>query len=340
MKASFEKYSISTPLGLKAELTNYGARLMSLFVPLKDGSVRNVCLGFNTPEDFFLADEKYYGAIVGRYCNRIANGRFELEGKQYELAQNNGSNHLHGGIDAFHTQIWQSRKIAENAVEFRYFSKDGEEGYPGNMEVFVIYSIVGKELHITMRAVGDKTTHVNLTPHPYLNLKGEGNGTVMDHEMILRANRFTPVDERVIPTGELQNVEGTPFDFKGYHTLGERIAVNNDQLKIGNGYDHNFVLEKTVPGAIEIAAIIREPGSGLTMDLLTTEPGMQFYTANWLSGKDIGYSGKPYKAREAFCLEPQHFPDSPNQPDFPRTVLFPGERYETRSIFKFSQDHS
>jgi aldose 1-epimerase len=335
MDASFDKYVIQSPQGLRAELTNYGARLMSLFVPFPDGSFRNVCLGFNSPEDYFLADEKYFGAIVGRYCNRIAKGRFELEGKVYELAKNNGPNHLHGGINAFHTQMWQGKKIAENAVEFRYFSPDGEEGYPGNLEVFVLYSIVGKELHLNMRAVSDQSTHVNLTVHPYFNLKGEGNGSILDHELMIMADHFTPVDKNVIPTGEIRKTESTVFDFRDFHRIGDRIDTEDVQLEIGNGYDHNFVLKKSGVKSPELAAVVREPESTLQMDVYTTEPGMQFYTANFLSGKDIGYAGKAYHSREAFCLEPQHFPDSPNQFDFPRTVLFAGERYESKSIFSF-----
>lgn len=336
MKASFESYTIQSPGGLRAELTNFGARLMSLFVPLSDGTSRNVCLGFKTPEEFFLADEKYFGALVGRYCNRIAGGCFELEGKVYELAKNNGENHLHGGIDAFHTRIWEGRKIAENAVEFRYNSPDGEEGYPGNLEVLVMYSIVGNEMHVTMRAFSDKTTHVNLTVHPYLNLAGEGSGSVMDHRLLIQADAFTPVDTTVIPTGELRPVENTPFDFRAFKSIGANIDEDYDQLSIGGGYDHNYVLRKSDSGALETAAFVQEPASGLIMELLTTEPGLQFYSANWLSGKDVGYGGNAYKAREAFCLEPQHFPDSPNQYDFPRTVLFPGEKYETRTIFRFN----
>lgn len=336
MDASFEKYMIQSPQGLKAELTNYGARLMSLFVPLADGNFRNVCLGFKNPEDYFLADEKYFGAIVGRYCNRIANGRFELEGKVYELAKNNGPNHLHGGIDAFHTRMWEGKKIADNAVEFKYFSPDGEEGYPGNLEVFIMYSIVGKELHISFRAVSDQSTHVNLTAHPYFNLKGVGNGSVLDHELLIKADHYTPVDKNVIPTGELRRTKDTVFDFLDFKRIGKDIDQSDDQLGIGNGYDHNFVLNKTGIKTPELAAIVREPESALQMKVYTTEPGIQFYTANWLSGKDTGYSGKTYHAREAFCLEPQHFPNSPNQFDFPRTLLFAGERYESRSVFSFN----
>jgi aldose 1-epimerase len=331
-------FTIKSPNGLTAKLTNYGARLMSLFVPAGNGEYRNVTLGFKTPEEYFLADEKYFGAMVGRYCNRISNGRFELEGESYQLAQNADGNHLHGGIDAFHTKIWQGQQIAENAVQFSYFSKDGEEGYPGNMNVLLMYSIVGRELHLTIRAASDKTTIVNLTAHPYFNLLGEGEGSILDHELYINADAFTPVNNSVIPTGEIRSVENTPFDFKSFQKIGDRINDEDEQLKIGHGYDHNFVLNKQKEGGLELAAIVREPLSGLSMDLWTTEPGLQFYSSNWLTGKDSGYSGKSYGAREAFCLETQHFPDSPNNYDFPRVVLFAGENYESRTIFKFSHN--
>jgi aldose 1-epimerase len=337
MGASFKTFRIGSPNGLTAEFTNFGARIMSLFVPVAGDNTLNVCLGFRTPEEFFLADEQYFGAIVGRYCNRISKGRFELDGIVYELAKNIDDNHLHGGIEGFHKQLWGGRKIAENAVEFSHLSKDGEEGYPGNLRVLVMYSIVGMELHITMRAETDRKTHVNLTSHPYFNLKGEGNGSVMDHELIINADHFTPVNESVIPTGEIRTVKGSPFDFSTGKRIGEHIDQEDHQLHLGNGYDHNFVLNKSAEAKLESAAIVHEPVSGLTMELLTTEPGLQFYSANWLSGKDVGYSGKSYRAREAFCLEPQHFPDSPNQYNFPRTFLMPGEVFKTRTVLRFSQ---
>ena len=335
MKANLETIRIGVTNGLQAELTNYGARLMSLFVPWKGQMTRNVVLGFKDPASYFFADEKYFGAIVGRYCNRIAQGRFVLNGINYQLARNQGEHHLHGGIDAFHTVIWNSKRIAENAVEFSYISPDGEEAFPGTLEVRLIYAIVENELHISLRAVTDKTTIVNLTPHPYLNLLGEGNGAVLDHELEIFAEAFTPVDKSLIPTGEIRSVAGTPFDFRQPRRIGEGLAESDEQLSFGNGYDHNFVLKKSKTDTVTLAARITEPSSGLRMELLTTEPGLQFYSANWLSGKDVGYSGKNYRAHEAFCLEPQHFPDSPNQAHFPPVILRPGERYHSKSIFRF-----
>ena len=335
METSFQKFDIKSPGGLRLELTNFGARIMSLFVPFSDGSVRNVCLGFSDPASFYLAEEQYFGAIVGRYCNRIAGAKFELEGKTYKLAKNIGDNNLHGGVEGFHRKFWLGKQVANNAVEFRLDSQDGDEGFPGNLEAYVMYAIVENELHISFRAMTDKVTHVNLTPHPYFNLKGEGNGSVLSHELMINADNYTPVNKEVVPTGEYKEVHDTPFDFRKFRKIGDAIDSDHDQIKIGNGYDHNFVLRKGVTKNVELAAVIQEPESGMMLQLFTTEPGLQFYTANWLSGNDSGYSGRPYLAREAFCLEPQHFPNSPNEPDFPRTALFPGERYESRTVFKF-----
>ena len=336
MKANLETYQIGIAGGLSASLCNYGARLMSLFVPVKDGSRVNVVLGFREPENYFFSDEKYFGAIVGRYCNRIAKGRFELNGRVFQLATNLPPHHLHGGVNAFHSVIWESRQIAENAVEFRYLSPDGEEGYPGNLDVRLIYAVVENELHISMRATTDKTTIVNLTAHPFFNLKGEGSGDVLDHWLRIEADAFTPVDETLIPTGEIRPVDGSAFDFREGAVIRDRLFEAHPQLAYGNGFDHNYVLNKSEAGILSLAAAVREPDKGLTMEVLTTEPGMQFYTANWLSGKDRGYGGNRYEKHGALCLEPQHFPDSPNKAHFPPVLLLPGDRYHTKTVFRFT----
>jgi len=336
--SDLQKISLHSNNGMRAEFTNYGARLMSLFVPNLKNELVNVCLGFQEPEAYLSADEKYFGAIVGRYCNRIANASFELEGKTYQLAKNSDNHHLHGGLKAFHTVLWNIELITENAVKFSYYSPDGEEGYPGNVEVSIIYTLTDDELKIDIEAVSDRTTVLNVTAHPYFNLRGEGNGDILSHLLKIHADAYIPVDREVIPTGGINTVENTPFDFRDFHKIGDRIDEDFEQLIRGSGYDHNYVLNIDYPGFYFHAASVIEPVSRLKMDLFTTEPGLQFYSANWLSGADTGYQGKAYEKRSAFCLEPQHFPDSPNNQHFPSTVLHKGEIYRSKTAFKFSTE--
>jgi aldose 1-epimerase len=296
-------------------------------------------LGFNDPAGYYAANHAkgnpFFGPIVGRYANRIAHAKFSLDGKEYTLTKNDGDNTLHGGPNGFHNQLWTAH-IIPDGVELKYLSKDGEEGYPGNLSVTVKYTLKGNELNIDYSATTDKDTVLNLTNHSYFNLAGQGNGTILGDELKLNASRFTPVDSGLIPTGELKPVAGTPFDFTKPHTVGERINANDEQLRLGhNGYDHNFVIDG---GGKELkeAAEVYDPASGRVLTVLTTQPGVQFYTANFLDGSIKGKGGKAYPRNAALCLETQHFPDSPNQPDFPTTVLKPGSEFHSTTIYRFS----
>lgn len=332
-------YTLTNAHGVEAKITNYGGILVSLKVPDRQGQLADVVLGSDKLETYFKAPTTYLGAIVGRYANRIAKGRFSLGGKEYTLATNNGDNHLHGGNKGFDKVIWNARPMqtrAGPALELRYLSRDGEEGYPGNLSVRVLYTLTNNnELRIDYSATTDKETIVNLTAHPYFNLAGEGNGDILNHRLKIDADRFTPVDAQAIPTGELRSVKGTPFDFTRMTAIGARISEDDEQLKFGNGYDHNFVLNGR-SGSLRRAATVYEPTSGRLMEVWTTEPGLQFYTGNFLDGTIPGMGGKPYNQRYGFCLEAQHFPDSPNKPNFPSTVLEKGGRYRTTTIYKFS----
>lgn len=332
-------YSLQNKNGLTMSVTNLGGKIISLWVPDKDGTLGNIVLGYDSIKRY-LKGNPYFGAIIGRYGNRIAKGKFLLEGKEYQLAINNPPNALHGGPKGFHNQFWQVEPFQNNgfdALELRYKSAEGEEGYPGTLDVKVVYTLTDQnELVIDYEATTDKTTIVNLTHHSFFNLAGEGARDILDHELIINANRFAPVGEGLIPTGELKLVAETPFDFREPHRIGQRIDQEDPQLKFGKGYDHNWILNRK-SNELSLAAKVKEPTSGRVMEVWTTEPGLQFYSGNFLDGKDNGFSGKPYNFRSAFCLEAQHFPDSPNHPEFPSTVLKPGEVYKQKTVYRFSR---
>lgn len=331
-------YTLNNKNGMEVSITNFGGVITSIKAPGRNAPFEDVVLGFDSL-DGYLKDQPYFGAIVGRYGNRIAKGRFTLNGVEYKLAQNNGENHLHGGIKGFDKVAWNARELSGPdgpAVELTYVSKDGEEGYPGNLPVKVVYRLTSNnELRIEYTATTDKDTVVNLTNHSYFNLAGQGNDDILGHEMTIFADKFTSVDSGLIPTGELRNVEGTPFDFRQPVAIGARINEKNQQLEYGKGYDHNFVLTSG-GGPLALAARVYEPTSGRVMEVLTTEPGVQFYTGNFLDGSITGKNGKVYQQHYGFCLETQHFPDSPNKPEFPSVVLKPGEQYRTTTVYRFS----
>ncbi len=331
-------YTLENKNGVTVRVTNYGAIITSIVVPDRDGNMGDIALGYDSVEDYINAvDKPYFGAVVGRYGNRIAKGKFTIDGEEYPLAVNNGANHLHGGVVGFDKVVWDARPIGNNAIELSYKAKDMEEGYPGNVTVSVTYTLTDDdELRIDYRGTTDKPTHLNVTQHTYFNLKGEGEGTILDHELMLNAKKFTPVDEGLIPTGELKDVKGTPFDFTTAKAIGRDIDADNQQLEYGGGYDHNWVLDKPgQEGEMTLAARLSEPTTGRVLEVYTTEPGVQFYCGNFLDGRLTGKSGKTYVYRGGLCLETQHFPDTPNQPNFPSTLLEPGEEYGTTTIFKF-----
>jgi aldose 1-epimerase len=319
-------------------ITNLGGHIVSILAPDRAGRVADVTLGH---KDFagYLGDTGYFGSLVGRYANRIAKGRFTLDGKTYTLAINNGPNSLHGGPTGFQKRVWAAKVVGGpdgDALELAYVSKDGEEGYPGTLTATVVYSLrEDGGLAIDYSATTDAPTVVNLTNHAYFNLAGEGEGTILGHEMQIEADAYTPVDATLIPTGERRPVAGTPFDFRTPVAIGARIDAADEQLKAGGGYDHNFVL-RGAKGELRLAARVREPKSGRVLEVLTTEPGLQFYSGNFLDGKVVGKSGKRYVHRGAFCLEAQHFPDSPNQPGFPPVVLRPGQTYRQTTVYRFT----
>jgi aldose 1-epimerase len=296
-------------------------------------------LGYNCVEDYINAVEKpYFGAVVGRYGNRIAGGKFSIDGNEYTLPTNNGPNSLHGGYYGFDKVVWEAEPVGDNGVRLTYQARDTEEGYPGNLTVTVTYTLNDEnEIVVEYTATTDKPTPVNLTQHAYFNLKGEGEGTILDHELLINADRYTPVDENLIPTGELAPVASTPFDFRSSKPIGRDLGADHPQLKIGGGYDHNFVLNRRGGGQeLDLAARLYEPKSGRVLEVLTTEPGVQFYSGNFLTGNITGKRGKAYAHRGALCLETQHFPDSPNHPEFPSTILRPGETLESKTVFRFT----
>jgi aldose 1-epimerase len=326
-------YTLKSP-ALEVRVTNYGARVVSLRVPDRAGTMADVVTGFDTL-DGYIADKAYFGAIAGRYANRIANGMFSLNGRTYNLAKNNGGNSLHGGLRGFDKRVWKGQ-IKGDALVLEYLSKDEEEGYPGNLRVTVTYTVREGDLRIEYTAATDQTTVLNLTSHSYFNLAGPVDHDILDHEITIAADAFTPVDKGQIPTGELRSVQGTAFDFRTPHRIGERIAADDDQLHIGGGYDHNYVLNARKGQPPTLAARVKEPSGGRVMEVWTTEPGLQFYTGNGLDGSVKGRSGIAYKRHYAFCLETQHYPDSPNHREFPTTVLRPGQDFHSTTIYRFS----
>jgi len=332
-------YVLTAKGGAEASITNYGGAVVSLKVPDRNGKLADVVLGYDNA-DGYVNDKSFFGALVGRYGNRIGHAQFALDGKTYTLAKNNGENSLHGGIKGFNKAVWTAKIIPAKdgqSLELSYLSKDGEEGFPGNLKVSVIYTLTDSNaLRITYSATSDKKTVVNLTNHSYFNLAGQGSGDILGHLLIIQADKFTPVDAGLIPTGEFRDVAGTPFDFRKELAIGARIDQDEEQLKLGGGYDHNFVLQRSNDPEESLAARVLEPVSGRILEVWTTEPGVQFYTGNFLDGKTIGKGGVTYPRRSAFCLETQHFPDSPNQPKFPSAVLNAGERYHTITTYKFS----
>jgi len=343
---SIKLYSLKNKNGMQVGITNYGAIITSIIVPDRDGKMADIALGYNRVEDYINAvDKPYFGSIVGRYGNRIAKGKFTIDGEEYTLATNNGVNHLHGGVIGFDKVVWDAKPISGNGytgVQLSYLAKDREEGYPGNLQIKVTYKLTDdNEILVQYHATTDKATPVNLTQHTYFNLAGEGNGTILDHQLHLNADHYTPVDEGLIPTGEIAAVKDTPFDFTTAHpqskAIGRDIGQENEQLKFGLGYDHNFVLNKEgKQGQMTLAATVYEPTSGRFMETFTEEPGIQFYCGNFLDGRLLGKAGKPYIYRSGFVLETQHYPDSPNQKNFPSTILQPGETYSTKTIYRFS----
>ena len=332
-------YVLRNKKGMQVAITNFGATIVSVKVPDRNGKVADVVLGYDDVKGY--EDGKaYFGATVGRYANRIAHGEFTLNGATYTLAKNDGENHLHGGVRGFSKKLWTARDVStanRPALEFTYVSEDGEEGYPGKLNASVTFTLTDKsELIIEYAAATDKATVINLTNHSYFNLAGQDSGDIFSHHLILYADKFTPVDATLIPTGELRNVKGTPFDFTRAEAIGTRINQSDQQLKFGKGYDHNWVLNKNKAGGLSPAAELYDAQTGRVINVRTTEPGVQFYSGNFLDGTARGKAGKAYKYRTGLCLETQHFPDSPNHPDFPTTTLKPGERFRSTTIYAFS----
>lgn len=320
---------------LELAITNYGAKIVSLLAPDKQGQLADVELGYDNIDQYVNTKERYYGGIVGRYGNRIAKGKFKVDGKEYTLAVNNGVNHLHGGKKGFNDVVWDAEQPNDHTLKLHYLSKDGEEGYPGNLDITLTYELTdSNEVKIDYSATTDKATVVNLTNHSFFNLHGAGNGDINDHIMYINADKYTPVDSTLIPKGKLEPVKGTPMDFTTPTKIGERVDADFEQLTFGKGYDHNYVLNKKGK-ELSLAATVHEPQSGRFLEVWTTEPGVQFYGGNFLDGTDKGKEGKTYVHRGAFCLETQHFPDSPNQPSFPSVVLKPGDTYASTCIYKF-----
>jgi aldose 1-epimerase len=333
-------YVLTNKHGMTAAITNFGATLVSLKVPDRDGKIGDVVLGYDNPADYETG-KAYFGGTIGRYGNRIAHGKFTLNGVTYSVPTNDGENSLHGGVRGFNKRVWTAKEVssgAGEALELTYLSKDGEEGYPGNLKVKVVYTVLADQnaLKIEYTATTDKDTVTNLTNHSYFNLAGQGNGDILQHQLTLYASQFTPVDATLIPTGKLEGVRNTPFDFLQATAIGARINQDNQQLKFGKGYDHNWVLDKSSEGALSLAARAYDAQSGRILEVSTTEPGVQFYSGNFLDGSVHGKDGKVYGYRSAFCLETQHFPDSPNHANFPSTVLKPGQTLRSTSVYKFS----
>lgn len=322
---------------IKAAFTNYGGRIVGLWVPNQKGEMTDVVIGLGSVKDYIESTEPYFGATIGRVGNRIANGKFTLNGKEYTIPTNNNGNTLHGGNKGFQYVVWDAEKPNDSTLVLTYSSPHMEEGFPGKLDVKVTYSLTDDQaLKMEYEATTDKATPVNLTNHAFFNLNGEGSGTILNHKLKLFADKFTPVDKGLIPTGELRNVAGSPFDFTEFHTIGERIEVDNVQLTNGNGYDHNFVLNETKAKGMNHAATVIGDESGIVMNVYTQEPGIQFYSGNFMQSQNTLKTGAKDDFRTAFALETQHFPDTPNQPNFPSIILEPGEKYHTVSKYRFS----
>jgi len=332
-------YTLTNSHGIEIRVMNYGGIILSIRVPDRKGQLADIVLGHETMEGY-IPNPPYLGAIVGRYANRIANGSFTLDGKTYTLPKNDGPNTLHGGLDkAFNKVVWDGEPLkGKTGVAFSYLSKDGEEGFPGNLKVKVTYTLTdANELVMDYEATTDKATPINVSQHSYFNLAGEGNGDILNHEVMLNADRFTPVDKNLIPTGELRPVKGTPLDFTTSTRVGARIDDAYDQMVLGHGYDHNFIINRTSQDkGLVLAARVYEPTTGRVLEVSTDQPAVQFYTGNFLDGTVTGKQGHVYKRRFGLCLETQHYPDSPNHPDFPTTILKPGETFRSKTVFKFS----
>jgi aldose 1-epimerase len=328
-------YILRNKKNVHAAITNYGARWVSMLIPGTDGSLRDVVVGFDSVDGYIHSTEGYYGAVVGRYANRIAKGKFTLDGKEYTLAINNPPNHLHGGIKAFHAVVWDVVSADDHQIHLRYFSRDGEEGYPGNVEANVIYTLTDHdEMEVDFTATTDSRTVLSLAHHAYFNLNGQGSSTILEHVLSINADHYTPIDDKSIPYGTLEPVGNSPFDFRSAERIGARINDDDEQLKHGSGYDHNFALNDAGAG-IRLAASVLGDKSGIRMEVFTDEPGVQLYTGNFMNNKNKLKGGFTDGNREAFCLETQHFPDSPNHPQFPSTVLDPGNEYQSSTIFRF-----
>jgi len=334
-----EIYTLTNANQVEIKITNYGGIVTSIKLPDKKGKFDDVALGYDNLQDY-INNSPYFGCIVGRYGNRIGKAEFTLDDHKYTLVKNDGENHLHGGLRGFDKVLWDAEPFAgkdSQSLELTYVSKDGEEGFPGNLEVIVTYTLTDdNSFRIDYSATTDKATVVNLTNHTYWNFVGEGSGDILKHDLMLNADFFTPVDQGLITTGEIRTVENTPMDFRKPTAIGDRIDSEYEQLMLGKGYDHNWVLKSKGENELNLAATVYESVSGRYMEIFTTEPGIQFYSGNFLDGSIIGKSGKPYGHRDGFCLETQHFPDSPNKPEFPSVVLRPGETYKTTTIHKFS----
>lgn len=329
-------YTLKNAKGAEAKIMNYGGLVQSLKMPDRNGKFDDIVLGYDELAGY-LKETPYFGALVGRYGNRIGAAKFTLDGKTYELAKNNNGNSLHGGLKGFDKVVWDVVKVTGNSLELSYLSKDGEEGFPGNLKVTATYTLTdANELKVNFHATTDKATVVNLTHHSYFNLKGQGNGDILGHEVYINADKTTPVDSTLITTGEFADVTGTPFDFRKPTAIGARIDDPNTVLQYGPGYDHNWVINQAKPGQLGLQARVSEPTTGRVMEVWSDEPGLQFYAGNFLDGTITGKGGKVYQRRTGFCMEPQHYPDSPNKANFPSVVLRPGQTFKNTIIYKFS----